>query len=72
MNSQASAGKAGKPICLTASPSEYLVYPACKEVNNSTMCNLMGPQGDLLANPIFESLCQSLYEEEKWQRLLLL
>ena len=29
-------------------------------------------QGDLLANPILEALCKSLYEEEKWQRSLLL
>ena len=29
-------------------------------------------QGDLLANPILEALCKSFYEEEKWQRSLLL
>ena len=29
-------------------------------------------QGDLLANPILEQLCKSFYEEEKWQRSLLL
>ena len=28
-------------------------------------------QGDLLANPILEQLCQSFYEEDKWQRALL-
>ena len=34
--------------------------------------NLTVLQGDCLANPILEKLCQSFYEEEKWQRLLLL
>ena len=29
-------------------------------------------QGDLLANPILEALCKSFYQEEKWQRSLLL
>lgn len=29
-------------------------------------------QGDLLAHPILEKLCQSFYEEEKWQRSLML
>ena len=29
-------------------------------------------QGDLLANPILEALCKSFYEEETWQRSLLL
>ena len=28
-------------------------------------------QGDLLANPILEALCRSFYEEEKWQRALM-
>jgi len=32
----------------------------------------MDLQGDLLANPILENLCQSFYEEEKWQRSLML
>lgn len=31
----------------------------------------MAPQGVLLANPILEALCQSFYEEEKWQRALM-
>jgi hypothetical protein len=30
----------------------------------------MVSQGDLLANPILEKLCQSFYEEDKWQRAL--
>jgi len=34
--------------------------------------NLTNSQGDLLANPILEKLCQSFYEEEKWQRSLIL
>lgn len=38
----------------------------------STTFDLTDPQGDLLANPILEKLCQSFYEEEKWQRSLLL
>jgi len=28
-------------------------------------------QGDLLANGIFEKLCQSFYEEDKWRRSLM-
>jgi hypothetical protein len=32
----------------------------------------MGLQGDLLANSILKKLCQSFYEEDKWQRSLML
>ena len=35
------------------------------------MYDLITSQGDLLANPIFEKLCQNFYEEEKWQRALM-
>ena len=34
--------------------------------------NLMVLQGDPLANPILEALCRSFYEEEKWQRALMI
>lgn len=36
------------------------------------ICDLIIWQGDLLASPILEALCKSFYEEEKWQRSLLL
>ena len=36
------------------------------------MYDLTIQQGDLLASPILERLCKSFYEEEKWQRSLML
>jgi hypothetical protein len=54
---------------------EYLNCPPTITVSpNDTLHNvhLILRQGDLLANPILESLCKSFYEEEKWQRSLLL
>lgn len=35
------------------------------------MFSLTIQQGDLLASPILETLCKSFYEEEKWQRSLM-
>ena len=46
-----------------------------QQVFDSVFCIVRGltySQGDLLANPILEKLCQSFYEEEKWQRSLML
>ena len=37
----------------------------------SRVYDLTVPQGELLANPILQQLCLSFYEEEKWQRALM-
>ena len=40
--------------------------------SSRTQHNLIILQGDPLANPILAKLCQSFYEEEKWQQSLML
>ena len=53
---------------------EYLNDPPTTTVSVSPliMRGLTVWQGDLLANSILEAICKSFYEEEKWQRSLLL
>ena len=53
----------------------FLNNPPTPSMSSILSCSWHTPmiqQGNLLANLILEALCKSFYEEEKWQRLLLL